>query len=106
MISIGLDQGQIIKGLPGLHQLKNNYKRNSTYTYGVISQNVQLLHQVINRNLLKNKRLGITCFFPFPLFLTVCSCIYSSFTIGLKNVPQIMTREETKTSFQLKKTFR
>lgn len=40
--------------------LNNNYNRISTYTYGVISQNVQLLHQVIDRNLLTNKTLSIT----------------------------------------------
>lgn len=31
------------------------YKINSTYTYGVISQNVQLLHQLTDHNLLRNK---------------------------------------------------
>lgn len=33
----------------------NMYKINSTYTYGVISQNVQLLHQLTDHNLLRNK---------------------------------------------------
>lgn len=31
------------------------YKINSTYTYGVISQNVQLLHQLTDYNVLVNE---------------------------------------------------
>ena len=30
------------------------YKINSTYTYGVISQNVQFLHQLTDHNFLRN----------------------------------------------------
>lgn len=64
------------------------YKINSTYTYGVISQDVQFLHQLTDHDILRNKAQLITtdvlrCVYRYT---QVCLQVHSGVFAGVYTV--------------------